>query len=139
MGHAFSITEQASLAISASPPHASCLVLLPVQVCELPLCKVLLCDDAQYPCWCVCAVLSGDLAAYQFARAPSRLPHRPRPLGCAVPAPLLSNAPPAALARLVLVPRVNRVREVLELTEEQQAALWREVDAAARVIQVREG
>ncbi|KAI7838459.1 hypothetical protein COHA_007722 [Chlorella ohadii] len=57
------------------------------EVCELPLCKVLLCDDAQYPCW------------------------------------------------LVLVPRVNRVREVLELTEEQQAALWREVDAAARVIQ----
>lgn len=43
---------------------------------------------------------------------------------------------PAAPARLVLVPRINRVREVLELSEEQQAALWREVDAAARVIQV---
>ncbi|PRW45654.1 histidine triad (HIT) [Chlorella sorokiniana] len=57
------------------------------EVCELPLCKVLLCDDVQYPCW------------------------------------------------LVLVPRVNRVREVIELSEEQQASLWREVDAAARVIQ----
>lgn len=62
---------------------------LPRQVCDLPLCKVLVCDDAQYPCW------------------------------------------------LVLVPRVNRVREVTELREEQQEQLWREVAAASRVVQVR--
>ncbi|PSC73853.1 histidine triad (HIT) [Micractinium conductrix] len=55
-------------------------------VCDLPLCRVLWCDDANYPCW------------------------------------------------LVLVPRVNRVREVLQLSEEQQAAVWREVAAAAAVV-----
>ena len=47
------------------------------------------------------------------------------------------QVPSAQACRLVLVPRVNRVREVTELSEEQQAALWREVDAAARVVQVR--
>jgi diadenosine tetraphosphate (Ap4A) HIT family hydrolase len=36
---------------------------------------------------------------------------------------------------LVLVPRLNHVREVIELSEAQQAALWREVAAAARIIQ----
>lgn len=58
------------------------------QVCDLPLCRVLVCDDASYPCW------------------------------------------------LVLVPRVNRAREVLDLDAAQRAQLWREVEAAARVLQV---
>ena len=71
--------------------HRHCPSPLCPQVCDLPLCKVLLCDDANYPCW------------------------------------------------VVLVPRVNRVTEVLQLTEAQQAQLWREVAAAARVIQVRVG
>lgn len=61
-----------------------------------------------------------------------------RPLPSYMPQPASFPASSAcdAPARLVLVPRVNRVREVTELTEEQQGALWREVDAAARVIQV---
>lgn len=37
---------------------------------------------------------------------------------------------------IVLVPRVNHCREVIQLTEAQQAALWREVAAAAQIIQV---
>ena len=57
-------------------------------MCDLSLCRVLVVDDAAYPCW------------------------------------------------LVLVPRVNHVREVLQLTAGQQAALWCEVAAAARIIQV---
>ncbi|KAL4447727.1 hypothetical protein ABPG75_004946 [Micractinium tetrahymenae] len=56
-------------------------------VCDLPLCRVLVCDDASYPCW------------------------------------------------LVLVPRANRAREVLDLDSAQRAQLWREVEAAARVVQ----
>ncbi len=59
------------------------------QVFDLPLCRVLVCDDASYPCW------------------------------------------------LVLVPRVNRAREVLDLDAAQRAQLWREVEAAAAVVQVR--
>ena len=58
---------------------------------DLPLCRVFLMDDTQYPCW------------------------------------------------LVLVPRVNRVREVIELSEVQQAQMWREVAAASRVVQVGAG
>ncbi|EFN54554.1 hypothetical protein CHLNCDRAFT_14451, partial [Chlorella variabilis] len=54
---------------------------------DLPLCRVLVVDDAAYPCW------------------------------------------------LVLVPRVNHTREVIQLTAAQQAALWREVAAAAQIIQ----
>lgn len=34
------------------------------------------------------------------------------------------------------MPRVNRVKEVVELSEAQQATLWREVAAAERVVQV---
>ncbi|KAL4424408.1 hypothetical protein ABPG77_005651 [Micractinium sp. CCAP 211/92] len=56
-------------------------------VFDLPLCRVLVCDDASYPCW------------------------------------------------LVLVPRVNRAREVLDLDAAQRAQLWREVEAAAAVVQ----
>jgi diadenosine tetraphosphate (Ap4A) HIT family hydrolase len=61
------------------------------QVCDLPLCRVLVVDDASYPCW------------------------------------------------IVLVPRVNHCREVIQLSEEQQAALWREVAATAQIIQVGTG
>ena len=56
-------------------------------MCDLPLCRVLLVDDANYPCW------------------------------------------------LVLVPRVNHTREVTQLGAGQQAQLWREVAAAARVVE----
>ena len=56
-------------------------------MCDLPLCRVLLVDDASYPCW------------------------------------------------LVLVPRLNHVREVTQLGAGQQAQLWREVAAAARVVE----
>ena len=57
------------------------------QVCDLPLCRILLCDDASYPCW------------------------------------------------LVLVPRVNHVRELTDLAPAQQAQLWREVAAACAAVQ----
>lgn len=40
---------------------------------------------------------------------------------------------------LVLVPRVNCVREVIELSEAQQQQMWREVAATSRVVQVGAG
>ena len=52
----------------------------------MPLCRVLLCDDSNFPCW------------------------------------------------LVLVPRVEGAREAHELPVAQQAQLWREAAAAARVV-----
>lgn len=57
-------------------------------MCDLPLCRVLLMDDAQYPCW------------------------------------------------LVLVPRANRLREVIDLPPDQQQQLWREVALASQAVQV---
>lgn len=52
---AFQVLSASSCVHVGAEERRACQHLSPslAQVCELPLCKVLLCDDVQYPCWCV--------------------------------------------------------------------------------------
>lgn len=52
---AFQVLSASSYVHVGAAERRACQYLSPslAQVCELPLCKVLLCDDVQYPCWCV--------------------------------------------------------------------------------------